>query len=107
MKSFDQLWTELAEKAVSRPEGSKTVAELDEGIHFICKKIIEEAGEVWLAAEHEKEPALVHLADHIDLVIQTLEPLHPPWGCLANQVQFNAELDIGVVGDPEQGVRGC
>ena len=58
MKSFDSLWAELAEKAISRPEGSATVAALDGGIHSIGKKILEEAGEVWLAAEHESDAAL-------------------------------------------------
>ncbi len=41
---------ELSEKAATRPEGSGTVAALDSGIHSIGKKILEEAGEVWLAA---------------------------------------------------------
>ena len=53
MKSFETLWAELSEKALTRPEGSGTVAALDAGIHDIGKKILEEAGEVWLAAEHE------------------------------------------------------
>ena len=58
MKSFDQLWAELAQKAISRPEGSGTVAELDAGVHFIGKKIIEEAGEVWIAAEYQSDSEL-------------------------------------------------
>lgn len=58
MKSFDDLWIELSEKAASRPEGSATVVALDAGIHSMGKKIIEEAGEVWLAAEHESDEAL-------------------------------------------------
>lgn len=53
MKTFDDLYAELAEKAVSRPEGSGTVAALDAGVHAIGKKIVEEAAEVWMAAEHE------------------------------------------------------
>lgn len=58
MKSFESLWSELNEKALTRPEGSGTVAALDAGIHAMGKKIIEEAGEVWLAAEHESDQAL-------------------------------------------------
>ena len=58
MKTFETLWRELNEKASSRPEGSGTVAALDAGIHAMGKKIIEEAGEVWLAAEHESNEAL-------------------------------------------------
>jgi phosphoribosyl-ATP pyrophosphohydrolase len=53
VKTFDDLYAELAEKAVSRPEGSGTVAALDAGVHAIGKKIVEEAAEVWIAAEHE------------------------------------------------------
>jgi phosphoribosyl-ATP pyrophosphohydrolase len=58
MKSFDDLWSELSLKAATRPEGSGTVAALDAGVHAMGKKIIEEAGEVWLAAEHESDEAL-------------------------------------------------
>ncbi len=53
MKSFDALYAELSEKAASRPAGSRTVAELDAGVHAIGKKVVEEAAEVWMAAEHE------------------------------------------------------
>jgi len=58
MKNFDELFAELAEKSQSRPVGSSTVDALDAGIHAMGKKIIEEAGEVWLAAEHESDEAL-------------------------------------------------
>ena len=53
MKTFDDLYAELADKARTRPEGSGTVAELDAGVHAIGKKIVEEAAEVWMAAEYE------------------------------------------------------
>ena len=53
MKTFDDLFTELSEKAASRPEGSGTVAELDAGVHAIGKKIVEEAAEVWMASEFQ------------------------------------------------------
>ena len=55
MKTFDELFTELAEKALTRPDGSRTVAELDAGIHSIGKKIVEEAAEVWMAAEYQSD----------------------------------------------------
>jgi len=58
MKTFESLWAELSEKALQRPDGSGTVAALDAGVHEIGKKILEEAGEVWLAAEHESDEAL-------------------------------------------------
>ena len=53
MKSFEALFAELKEKAASRDPNSGTVRELDMGIHAIGKKVIEEASEVWMAAEHE------------------------------------------------------
>jgi phosphoribosyl-ATP pyrophosphohydrolase len=53
VKTFDELFAELSVKAAERPAGSRTVAELDAGVHAIGKKVIEEAGEVWMAAEHE------------------------------------------------------
>ena len=53
MKTFDVLFAELSDKAASRPEGSGTVAELDAGVHAIGKKIVEEAAEVWMAAEFQ------------------------------------------------------
>ena len=55
MKTFDELFAELSEKAVTRPEGSGTVAELDAGVHAIGKKIVEEAAEVWMAAEYQSD----------------------------------------------------
>ena len=53
MKTFDELWAELTEKAQTRPEGSGTVLQLDAGVHEIGKKLVEEAAESWMAAEHE------------------------------------------------------
>jgi len=53
MKSFDNLWSQLEATASARPSGSRTVELLDAGVHAIGKKIMEEAGEVWLAAEHQ------------------------------------------------------
>jgi phosphoribosyl-ATP pyrophosphohydrolase len=53
VKTFEELFAELQEKAVTRPEGSSTVAALERGVHFIGKKVVEEAAESWMAAEHE------------------------------------------------------
>ena len=53
MKTFEELWAELGEKAVTRPDGSGTVRLLDAGTHAIGKKLVEEAAEAWMAAEHE------------------------------------------------------
>ena len=53
MKTFEDLFAELQDKAATRPADSGTVAELDRGVHFIGKKLVEEAAESWMAAEHE------------------------------------------------------
>lgn len=53
MKTFEDLFEELSERARTRPDGSGTVAALDAGVHAIGKKVVEEAAEVWMAAEHE------------------------------------------------------
>ena len=55
MKTFDGLFAELTATAASRPEGSGTVAQLDRGVHAIGKKIVEEAAEVWMAAEYQSD----------------------------------------------------
>ena len=72
MKTFDQLFAELSEKAVSRPEGSGTVAELDAGVHAIGKKIVEEAAEVWMAAEYQSD---VETAEEISQLLYHLQVL--------------------------------
>lgn len=53
MKRFEELFVELKKKAEVKDPQSGTVIELEKGKHFIGKKIIEEAGEVWMAAEYE------------------------------------------------------
>jgi phosphoribosyl-ATP pyrophosphohydrolase len=53
VKTFEALFAELTDRAATRPEGSGTVAALDAGVHSIGKKVIEEAAEVWMAAEYE------------------------------------------------------
>ena len=58
VKTFEELFAELGERSRTRPAGSATVAALDAGVHTIGKKILEEAGEVWIAAEHESDDAL-------------------------------------------------
>ena len=72
MKTFESLWAELSEKALERPEGSSTVAALDAGVHAIGKKVLEEAGEVWLAAEHESDQALAEEISQLIYHVQTL-----------------------------------
>jgi phosphoribosyl-ATP pyrophosphohydrolase len=72
VKTFDQLFAELTEKAATRPEGSGTVAALDAGVHAQGKKLLEEAGEVWLAAEHEADDALAEEVSQLLYRIQVV-----------------------------------
>ena len=72
MKSFDYLFEELTDKAINRPAGSRTVAELDAGVHAIGKKIVEEAAEVWMAAEYESKEAA---AEEISQLLYHLQVL--------------------------------
>ena len=58
MKTFESLFQELSTNKYERPVGSRTVELLDAGVHAIGKKIVEEAAEVWMAAEHESREAL-------------------------------------------------
>ena len=72
MKTFESLWSELEQKLVDRPEGSATVEAVDAGVHEIGKKILEEAGEVWIAAEHESNEALAEEISQLIYRLQTL-----------------------------------
>lgn len=55
VKTFEDLFAELTERAAQRPEGSGTVALLDKGVHAIGKKLVEEAAESWMAAEFQSD----------------------------------------------------
>jgi phosphoribosyl-ATP pyrophosphohydrolase len=57
VKTFDGLFEELTRTAATRPDGSRTVELLDAGVHAIGKKVVEEAAEVWMAAEYEGKDA--------------------------------------------------
>ena len=72
MKTFDGLYAELIERAAARPAGSGTVAALDAGVHEQGKKVLEEAGEVWLAAEHEADDALAEEISQLLYRVQVL-----------------------------------
>ena len=83
MKSFDSLWDELSRKVAEREEGSATVAAVEAGVHTIGKKILEEAGEVWLASEHESDEAL---AEEISQLIYHLQTLMLARGLTPNDI---------------------
>ena len=72
MKSFESLFAELAEKVATQATDSATVASVNAGVHSIGKKVLEEAGEVWLAAEHEGDEAL---AEEISQLLYHLQVL--------------------------------
>jgi phosphoribosyl-ATP pyrophosphohydrolase len=72
VKTFDGLFAELTERARSRPVGSGTVAALDAGVHAQGKKVLEEAGEVWIAAEHESDERLAEEVSQLLYRVQVL-----------------------------------
>ena len=86
MKSFEQLFAEISEKAANRPTGSETVKWLDAGTHTIGKKIVEEAAEVWMAAEHEgKERS----AEEISQLIYHLQVMMVNLGLTLDDLEKN------------------
>jgi phosphoribosyl-ATP pyrophosphohydrolase len=72
VKTFDELFAQLRERADQRPEGSSTVAALDAGVHAQGKKVLEEAGEVWIAAEHESDERLAEEMSQLLYRVQVL-----------------------------------
>ncbi len=72
MKSFESLFAELAGKVAAQSPNSATVNAVNAGVHSIGKKVLEEAGEVWLAAEHETDEAL---AEEISQLLYHLQVL--------------------------------
>ena len=77
MKTFEQLFAEIKEKSVLRPDNSETVKWLDSGVHTIGKKIVEEAAEVWMAAEYEGNE---RTAEEISQLIYHLQVLMTAMG---------------------------
>jgi phosphoribosyl-ATP pyrophosphohydrolase len=72
MKTFETLFAELADKVATEAPDSATVVAVNAGVHSIGKKVLEEAGEVWLAAEHEGNEAL---AEEISQLLYHLQVL--------------------------------
>jgi phosphoribosyl-ATP pyrophosphohydrolase len=72
VKTFDSLFAELTERAATKPAGSGTVAALEAGVHAQGKKVLEEAGEVWIAAEYESDDKL---AEEISQLLYRLQVL--------------------------------
>jgi phosphoribosyl-ATP pyrophosphohydrolase len=76
-KSFDNLFAELSAKLAHHDQNSSTVARVDSGVHEIGKKIVEEAAEVWMAAEFQsKEQAAEEISQllyHIQVLMLALD----------------------------------
>ncbi len=76
-KSFDNLFAELTAKVARHDPNSSTVARVEAGVHEIGKKIVEEAAEVWMAAEYQsKEQAATEISQllyHIQVLMLALE----------------------------------
>lgn len=85
MKTFESLFSELLERERDRPANSRTVELLDAGVHEICKKVLEEAGEVWLAAESQGE---AELAEEISQLIYHIQVL-----MVAKRLPLNAVFE--------------
>lgn len=86
MKSFEQLLAEINDKASSRPADSHTVKWLDAGVHTIGKKIVEEAAEVWMAAEYESNE---RTAEEISQLIYHLQVLMVAKGISLQEIESN------------------
>lgn len=84
MKTFDELFAELSNIAHERPEGSSTVRALDAGVHAIGKKIVEEAAEVWMAAEYQSS---AETAEEISQLLYHLQVLMLSKGLTLTDVQ--------------------
>ncbi|QMU76107.1 phosphoribosyl-ATP diphosphatase [Streptacidiphilus sp. PB12-B1b] len=54
-KTFEELFTQLQQKAATGEPGSRTAELVGQGVHAIGKKVVEEAAEVWMAAEYESD----------------------------------------------------
>ena len=76
-KTFESLFAELSAKVAERAPGSSTVARGDAGVHEIGKKVVEEAAEVWMAAEHqsraEAAEEISQLLYHLQVMMLALD----------------------------------
>lgn len=72
MKSFNSLYSELEQISKTMPADSNSARLLAEGVHGIGKKIVEEAAEVWMAAECENNEDLALEASQLIYHLQLL-----------------------------------
>lgn len=83
MKTFDELFVELSGKVEAADPQSPTVAYISQGAHSIGKKIVEEAAEVWMAAEHEGN---ARTAEEISQLLYHLQALMIAQGISLDEV---------------------
>ena len=95
MKTFDALYAELTDRARTRPEGSGTVQALDAGVHAQGKKLLEEAGEVWLAAEHE---------DDDSLALEISQLLYRAQVIMIGRPEYGPAIEVGTIEDAVKAV---
>jgi phosphoribosyl-ATP pyrophosphohydrolase len=76
-KTFDSLFAELTAKVAAGDPGSSTVARVQSGVHEIGKKIVEEAAEVWMAAEFQsRDDAALEISQllyHLQVLMLALD----------------------------------
>jgi phosphoribosyl-ATP pyrophosphohydrolase len=72
VKTFDELFAELAGKVVAGDPASGTVGAVRDGVHAAGKKVVEEAAESWMAAEHE---SLDRTAEEISQLLYRVQVL--------------------------------
>ena len=72
MKTFDELYAELLTKSATSDHESGTVRLLSGGVHAVGKKIVEEAAEVWMAAEYESDSATAEEVSQLLYHLQVL-----------------------------------
>ncbi len=72
MKSFNALYQELENISRTMPSDSNSASLLAQGIHSIGKKVVEEAAEVWMAAEYEGREQLALEASQLIYHLQLL-----------------------------------
>ena len=72
MKSFDALYAELVQKVTMEDASSGTFRIVSAGVHACGKKVVEEAAEAWMAAEHEGHD---RAADEIAQLLYTVQCL--------------------------------
>ena len=76
-KTFEDLYLELSDKLATGDANSASVRLVQAGTHAIGKKIVEEAAEVWMAAEYQGKEALAleisQLIYHVEILMHTHE----------------------------------